>query len=678
MDTCLEDLSDKKITVYRTSRLENIELPDDTPRVPDPVDDPLANEEIVIAHEEWSHQCDFFLSILGYAVDLANVWRFPYVCFTNGGGAFLIPYFILMVCSALPMFYLELILGQKHRRGAIALWDICPIFRGVGIAQVMISYMVAFYYNTVSAWCLYFLMSSIADDLPWTHCDQRQGNTAQCVSYTDLVSGSNTTFLANSTLNQFQNFSLASTEYFERVVLQLQKSPGLDVMGPMQWKVLVSTVIIFLILYCSMRHGVKSSGKVVYVTALLPYVLLSGLLLNGVTLKGSNQGIWYFIRPRFDRLLELKVWSNAAIQIFFSTGAGFGAHIAYATYNPKQYNCYRDCIITSIVNALTSIFAGFTVFSYLGYLAHLLKTPVETVTGEGPGLVFQVYPFAIGTLPWAPLWAVIFFLLLILLGLDSGMGGLESVITALTDVAPRKWLKNPYFRQILTFMVLGSACCVALFNARSGGMYLFNLMDRYIAGAALLIGSLFQVIAVAWFYGLDQLCDDIKSMALPSPSLYWRLSWKFITPIVLTIMIVSSVLDPTPLVYNYGTRHPELLTDSSLVVNVTIQGTSQHYVYPYWAFYLGILLSTVSVIMIPLTAIIVIVRNGCHFQIRKMISLGPTDYWPFSSAACRKLCSNKGRMLANGCPTIQVLDSDDPINQQTEQTVRSIIELQMN
>ncbi|VDO88380.1 unnamed protein product [Schistosoma curassoni] len=120
-----------------------------------------------------------------------------------------------MICSATPMFYLELILGQKHRRGAISLWDICPMFRGVGIAQVIISYIVAFYYNTISAWSLYFLFVSITDILPWTYCDQRRGNSINCVNFTYLQNLSN--FISNdeNDLLQQKNYSLASIEYFE-------------------------------------------------------------------------------------------------------------------------------------------------------------------------------------------------------------------------------------------------------------------------------------------------------------------------------------------------------------------------------------------------------------------------------------------------------------------------------
>uniref|UniRef100_A0A3Q0KU52 Transporter n=1 Tax=Schistosoma mansoni TaxID=6183 RepID=A0A3Q0KU52_SCHMA len=587
--------------------------------------------------EEWNNQCDFFLSVLGYAVDLANVWRFPYVCFTNGGGAFLIPYFIVMICSATPMFYLELILGQKHRRGAISLWDICPMFRGVGIAQVIISYTVAFYYNTISAWSLYFLFVSITDILPWTYCDQRRGNSINCVNFTYLQSLSNTISNDKNDLLQQKNYSLASIEYFERVVLKLQQSTGLEDLGPIRWQLVGCTIFIFSILFASMRNGVKTSGKVVYVTALLPYLLLGILLINGLTLNGSYNGIWYFIKPRFDKLSQMTVWANAAIQIFFSTGAGFGAHIAYATYNPKRYNCYRDCLITSLVNALTSIFAGVTVFAYLGYLAHLTHTTVETVTGEGPGLVFQVYPLAIGTLPFAPLWATIFFMLLIMLGLDSGMGGLESVVTALTDIVPKRFSRYGHLRSSITLAVIGSACLFAFVNVTSGGMYVFNLMDRYMAGTALLIGSLFQVIAIAWFYGMNKLCQDIISMNLPIPNIYWRLCWKLLTPITLTVMIISSLIDPTPLQYNYGVKHPELSTNYSEVVNITLHGTSQFYVYPKWSIYLGWTMSGISISMIPLVFFIVLVKNGFKIKIGEIFSMGPLDVWPVKKR--HQICS---------------------------------------
>ena len=80
--------------------------------------------------ETWGSNLDFLLSIIGFAVDLANVWRFPYLCYKNGGGAFLIPYILMLTLGALPLFYMELILGQFHRQGPISVWRISPIFKG--------------------------------------------------------------------------------------------------------------------------------------------------------------------------------------------------------------------------------------------------------------------------------------------------------------------------------------------------------------------------------------------------------------------------------------------------------------------------------------------------------------------------------------------------------------------
>ena len=86
--------------------------------------------------ETWGSNLDFLLSIIGFAVDLANVWRFPYLCYKNGGGAFLIPYILMLTLGALPLFYMELILGQFHRQGPISVWRISPIFKGEACCEL--------------------------------------------------------------------------------------------------------------------------------------------------------------------------------------------------------------------------------------------------------------------------------------------------------------------------------------------------------------------------------------------------------------------------------------------------------------------------------------------------------------------------------------------------------------
>lgn len=133
--------------------------------------------------ETWSKKIDFLLSVIGYAVDLGNVWRFPYICYQNGGGAFLIPYTIMAIFGGIPLFYMELALGQYHRNGCISIWrKICPIFKGIGFAICIIDLYVASYYNTIMAWVFYYLVSSFTTELPWTSCNNAW-NTGNCTTY---------------------------------------------------------------------------------------------------------------------------------------------------------------------------------------------------------------------------------------------------------------------------------------------------------------------------------------------------------------------------------------------------------------------------------------------------------------------------------------------------------------
>ncbi|NXE25547.1 SC6A4 protein, partial [Ardeotis kori] len=301
--------------------------------------------------DKWSKKMDFLLSVIGFAVDLGNVWRFPYICYQNGGGAFLIPYTLMAVFGGVPLFYMELALGQFHRTGAIPIWKcICPIFKGIGFAICIIGLYVSFYYNTIIAWALYYFYSSFSGTLPWASCDN-PWNTPHCTNY---FGRSNVTWT---------NFSRSpAEEFYTRKVLEIQKSGGLYDVGGIRWQLLLCLFLIFTIVYFSLWKGVKTSGKVVWVTATLPYVVLLILLVRGATLPGAWRGVVFYLRPDWGKLLSTEVWVDAAAQIFFSLGPGFGVLLALASYNHFHNNCYRDALVTSAVNCLTSFLSGFVIF----------------------------------------------------------------------------------------------------------------------------------------------------------------------------------------------------------------------------------------------------------------------------------------------------------------------------
>ncbi|XP_051920298.1 sodium-dependent noradrenaline transporter [Hippocampus zosterae] len=518
--------------------------------------------------ELWGKKIDFLLSVIGFAVDLANVWRFPYLCYKNGGGAFLIPYILFLVIAGMPLFYMELALGQYTREGAATVWKICPIFKGVGYTVIVIALYVGFYYNVIIAWSLHYLFSSMTRELPWLKCDN-PWNSPNCTN-PQAINGS---VLGNGT--SYAKYKITpAAEYYERGVLHLHESRGIGDLGLPRLELSLCLVVVVFILYFSLWKGVKSSGKVVYITATMPYVVLFVLLIRGITLPGSMDGIRAYLHIDFKRLNNLEVWIDAATQIFYSLGAGFGVLIAFASYNKFDNNCYRDALLTSTVNCVTSFFSGFAIFSVLGYMAYKHGVKIEDVATEGAGLVFIIYPEAISTLPGSTFWAIVFFIMLLTLGIDSSMGGMEAVITGLTD--DYKFLKRN--RKLFTFATAFGTFLFALLCVTNGGIYVLTLLDKYAAGTSILFAVLIEAIGVSWFYGVDRFSEDIERMMGFKPGLYWRLCWKFVSPAFLLFVVIASTVTSSGLKYD-------------------------DYVFPHWSNVLGWGVAMSSMLFVPVYAV---------------------------------------------------------------------------
>ncbi|XP_069913023.1 sodium-dependent dopamine transporter [Oryctolagus cuniculus] len=525
--------------------------------------------------ETWSKKIDFLLSVIGFAVDLANVWRFPYLCYKNGGGAFLVPYLLFMVIAGTPLFYMELALGQFNREGAAGVWKICPLLKGVGFTVILISLYVGFFYNVIIAWALHYLFSSFAAELPWTHCNNTW-NSPSCSDARHGSAGHSNASHGRAGHDASLNHTFGTTpaaEYFERGVLHLHQSHGIDDLGPPRWELTACLVLVITLLYFSLWKGVKTSGKVVWITATMPYVVLTALLLRGLTLPGALDGIRAYLSVDFRRLCEASVWIDAATQVCFSLGVGFGVLIAFSSYNKFTNNCYRDALVTTAINSLTSFSSGFVVFSFLGYMAQKHSVPIRDVAKDGPGLIFVIYPEAIATLPLSSAWAVLFFTMLLALGIDSAMGGMESVITGLVD----EFRLLHRHRELFTLFIVLATFLLSLFCVTNGGIYVFTLLDHFAAGTSILFGVLIEAIGVAWFYGVGQFSDDIKQMTGQRPSLYWRLCWKLVSPCFLLFMVVVSIVTFRP--PRYGA-----------------------YIFPDWANALGWAIAVSSMAMVPIYA----------------------------------------------------------------------------
>uniref|UniRef100_A0A8B9VMF4 Transporter n=1 Tax=Anas zonorhyncha TaxID=75864 RepID=A0A8B9VMF4_9AVES len=502
--------------------------------------------------DKWSKKMDFLLSVVGFAVDLGNVWRFPYICYQNGGGAFLIPYTLMAVFGGVPLFYMELALGQFHRTGAIPIWRrVCPIFKGIGFAICIIGLYVSFYYNTIIAWALYYFYSSFSGTLPWASCDN-PWNTPNCTNY---FGRSNVTWTNSS--------RSPAEEFYTRKVLEIQKSGGLYDVGGIRWQLLLCLFLIFTIVYFSLWKGVKTSGKVVWVTATLPYLVLLILLVRGATLPGAWRGVLFYLRPDWGKLLST-VWVDAAAQIFFSLGPGFGVLLALASYNHFHNNCYR--ISVHFTTSLgVGFLSGFVIFTVLGYMAEMRDVEVEDVARDKGFLLFITYPEAIANMMGSTFFAVIFFLMMITLGLDSTFGGLEAVITAVMDEYPQVLAKRRelFVLGLITVCFLGS-----LSTLTYGGAYVVKLLEEFGAGCSILAVVLLETIAVSWFYGIQRFSHDVKAMLGFTSGLFWKVCWAAISPALLAFIVISSLLEQPPLVL-FGYQYPAWSTSVGHLVGAS-------------------------------------------------------------------------------------------------------------
>uniref|UniRef100_A0AAR2IWS2 Transporter n=1 Tax=Pygocentrus nattereri TaxID=42514 RepID=A0AAR2IWS2_PYGNA len=499
--------------------------------------------------EKWASKLDFLLSVAGGFVGLGNVWRFPYLCYKNGGGAFLIPYFIFLFGGGLPVFFLEVALGQFTSQGGITCWEkLCPIFTGIGYASIVIVSLLNIYYIVILAWGLYYLFQCFHPELPWASCNN-PWNTENCVEDT-LRKNKTLWAAANAT-----NFTSPVTEFWERNVLSI--SDGIDNVGPVKWDLALCLLGVWVICFFCIWKGVKSTGKV------------------------SSEGIKFYLYPNVTRLEDPEVWIDAGTQIFFSYAICLGAMTSLGSYNKYKYNCYRDCLLLGGLNSGTSFVSGFAIFSVLGFMAQEQGVDIADVAESGPGLAFIAYPKAVTMMPLPTFWAILFFIMLLLLGLDSQFVEVEGQITSLVDLYP-SFLRKGYRREIFIAIVCFVSYLLGLTMVTEGGMYVFQLFDYYAAsGVCLLWVAFFECIAVAWVYG--------KFLQNPSGLTFSIRYFENYINIFFSHLLqgcfIFSLVKYKPLTYN------------------------KIYEYPDWSIGVGWTLALASMICIPMVVVIKIIQS---------------------------------------------------------------------
>ncbi|KAK3100064.1 hypothetical protein FSP39_014142 [Pinctada imbricata] len=469
------------------------------------------------------------------------------------------------------MYFMELVMGQYSGKGPTAVWNMNPSAKGIGVSMALISLIVAIYYNVIMAYTLFYFFSSMQTNLPWMECkdewyqygcvEKTTPNIPYCsfnmsVNYekfndTACRCFENSTFHMSSYLDPL-GFNCTNTTwkgdepvavaqlFFDKAVIEKAPTLKIDEMGAPLWKLSLCLLLSWIVVVCCLIRGVKSSGKVVYFTATFPYVILLILLVCGATLDGALDGVIYFIVPKWEKLLDLKVWVAAAGQMFFSLSVSFGGIIMFGSYNKFSNNVYGDAMLIAVMDVVTSLIAGFVIFTTFGGMAKKLGMEVKDVAKAGYGLAFVAYPEALSQLPVPQLWSVLFFFMLFTLGLDSEFALLETILTCIQDEFPKT-------RKYKSYMCVGfGIVCffLALPCVTPAGDYVVTIMDHFGADFSVLFVATCECMAVMWVYGARRFVRDVEYMLgrPPRPVFYWLFCWVFCSPILIGLLFLYRMI----------------------------------------------------------------------------------------------------------------------------------------
>ena len=436
----------------------------------------------------------FVIASIGAAAGLGNLWRFPYLAYENGGAAFIIAIIVTNLLIGIPLFIAESSAGQMTESGAHKSMGLLNRkFGKFGFLLPVTSFAILTYYTVIMAWGVKYLFSSFS--VSW---------------------GSDT--------NSF---------FFEDT---LNISSGVGEVGGLTLALILPLILVWAATYLSARDSVRSISKVVVWTATIPFVTLLILMIRAVTLEGAWKGISLYLIPDWSALLEFGVWSAAIGQTFFSLGIAFGITYVYGAFNNKNYNIVKGSILVAVGNFLVSFLSGFVVFGILGYMATIQGVSVTEVVSQGVALAFITIPLAISLIPkFAAVFAILFFVSILLLALDSAFALLEVASSAVKDAFNLNIRKATKYLTIIGFIL-------SLVFITGGGLYYLDIVDHFLSQYILTGIAFIEIILFGWILSRKSemsIANFVAGVSNEKIASLWKFLIKYFSPIVILYLFIN-------------------------------------------------------------------------------------------------------------------------------------------
>lgn len=436
----------------------------------------------------------FILAAMGSAIGLGNIWRFPYIAYENGGGAFIIPYLVALLSAGIPLLFFDYAIGHRFKGSPpLAFRRLAKWTETIGWWKAMICVVIGLYYAAILGWAASYIFFSSTE--AW-------GDDANA--------------------------------FFFEEYLQMSDTPSLDftIVPGVFWPMLAIWVAVLIVLGLGVRRGIGIASAIGIPILVVMFLVLVGIAL---TLDGAFSGLDALFTPNWAALLDPGVWIAAYGQIFFSLSVGFGIMITYSSYLKKRTNLTGSGMVVGFSNSGFEILAGIGVFSALGFMAQSAGVEVGEVVTSGIGLAFVAFPEIISQAPLGlgPVIGILFFGSLLFAGFTSMISILEVTLSAIKD-------KTGWSRvTVVSTFGVGLALLSLVGFGTTSGIHLLDVSDYFVNQFGIVAAALVAVVAVSWLLRrLDRIVTHLNKVSSFRLGTIYKILIGLVLPIVLAYTLV--------------------------------------------------------------------------------------------------------------------------------------------
>jgi len=472
---------------------------------------------------EWNSNLAFMMAMIGSAVGLGNIWRFPNVLYSNGGGSFMIPYIVSLFLLGISFVLVEYAVGFKFKRSlARILFTVNKKLEPVAWFILLVVFLITTYYVCVVGWDLIYIVLSL---------------TKAWGANPDL-------FFANNVLQSTDSIS------------------GIFTIVP---TVLASVFVIWFLAWFILKRDLNEGiGKVSKILLPLLCAIVIGIVIFSLTLPGASIGYMQIFTPDWSALTHPDVWLAAFGQIVFSLSLGMAIAMTYASYLPKGSKLVDNAIIVAFSNSGFEVFNSIGIFSILGFMALSSGIPFNELVTEGTGLAFVVFPQVFNTMGGAgSIVGPLFFLCILFAGITSVIALLEGVCYSISEKFLIERKKTATVVCIVGFLI-------STIFATSVGSTILGIFDAFLNNFALLFAVLLECIIFGWIYKFDDLIETLNNNSSIKVGKTWKTVIKYILPICILGLWIQGVYSTVTSVNSLSSTVMIILTVIVIVVPVII------------------------------------------------------------------------------------------------------------